>query len=490
MQSTSHAFKDNAHGALADERLQKALGKMKVGFQDKRTRAVARLPEFDTLRDQSRDIKNHVLEHLDLYLERFETNVTANGGKVHWCRTPGEARDAIVEICRSVDAKIVTKGKSMIAEEIELNDHLEKNGLEPVETDLGEYIIQLRKEAPSHIIAPAVHLNKEDVAESFMKAHDKLDPNRSLEEPRALVNEAREMLRQKFLAADVGITGANFLIAETGSTVIVTNEGNGDLTQTLPKIHIVLASLEKIVPTLEDASTILRVLARSATGQEFSSYTTFSTGPRRPGDLDGPEQFHVVLLDNGRTAMLGTEFQEMLRCIRCGACMNHCPVYGAVGGHAYGWVYPGPMGSVLTPGLIGVQEAGHLPNASTFCGKCESVCPMRIPLPKMMRHWREREYEKKMSPQAFRNGLGIWAWFAKRPDMYRLGSRIAMGVLGMLGRRKGKFRSLPLAGGWTDWRDMPAPEGKTFHQLWAERQAKAGTGAATTASSSSDRKAA
>lgn len=262
MQSTSHAFKDNAHGALADERLQKALGKMKVGFQDKRTRAIARLPEFETLRDQARDIKNHVLEHLDLYLERFEEKVTANGGKVHWCRTPGEARDAILEICRSVDAKIVTKGKSMIAEEIELNDHLEKNGLEPVETDLGEYIIQLRKEAPSHIIAPAVHLNKEDVAETFFKIHDRLDPKRSLEEPRALVNEARQMLRQKFLTADVGITGANFLIAETGSTVIVTNEGNGDLTQTLPKIHIVLASLEKVVPTLEDASTILRVLAR------------------------------------------------------------------------------------------------------------------------------------------------------------------------------------------------------------------------------------
>src|SRR3954453_9377728 len=271
-------------------------------------------------------------------------------------------------------------------------------GLEPVETDLGEYIIQLRKEAPSHIIAPAVHLNKEDVAESFMKAHTLLDPHRSLEEPRALVNEAREMLRQKFLAADVGITGANFLIAETGSTGIVTNEGNGDLTQTLPRVHIVLASLEKVVPTLEDATTILRVLARSATGQEFSAYTTFSTGPRRPEDLDGPEEFHVVLLDNGRSAMLGTEFQDMLRCIRCGACMNHCPVYGVVGGHAYGWVYPGPMGAVLTPSLIGVDKSGHLPNASTFCGRFESVCPMRIPLPKMMRHWRERQFERHLTP--------------------------------------------------------------------------------------------
>jgi L-lactate dehydrogenase complex protein LldF len=471
MQSASHAFKENAHGALADARLQKALGKMKVGFQDKRLRAVERLPEFDALRDQARDIKNHALEHLDFYLERFESKVTDQGGKVHWCRTPADARETILSICRAVNARTVTKGKSMIAEEIAINDFLEENGLIPVETDLGEYIIQLRKEPPSHIIAPAVHLNKEDVAEAFYRSHTSLDPDRLLEEPRALVNEAREMLRERFLAADVGITGANFLIAETGSSVIVTNEGNGDLTQTLPRVHIVIASLEKVVPTLEDATTILRVLARSATGQEFSAYTTFSTGPRRPDDLDGPEEYHVVLLDNGRTGMLGTEFQDMLRCIRCGACMNHCPVYGHVGGHAYGWVYPGPMGSVLTPSLIGIEAASHLPNASTFCGKCESVCPMRIPLPKMMRHWREREFEQKLGPAPYRFGLGLWAWFAKRPNFYRRAAGLAVGVLGLLGRRKGRFRRLPLAAGWTAGRDMPAPEGKTFQQLWAERQA-------------------
>jgi L-lactate dehydrogenase complex protein LldF len=475
MKSTSYAFKENAREALADERLQRALGKMKVGFQDKRLRAIQRLPEFDELRDRGRDIKDHVLENLDFYLERFEERVTEQGGRVHWCRTAAEARETIFDICRSVGARTVTKGKSMISEEIAINDHLEESGLVPVETDLGEYIIQLRREPPSHIIAPAVHLTKEDVAESFYAAHKDLDPSRPLVEPHALVNEARLMLRQKFQQADVGITGANFLIAETGSTVIVTNEGNGDLTQTLPRVHIVLASLEKVVPTLEDASTILRLLARSATGQEFSTYTTFSTGPRRPGDLDGPEQFHVVLLDNGRTAMLGTEFQEMLRCIRCGACMNHCPVYAAVGGHAYGWVYPGPMGSVLTPALTGVEAAGHLPNASTFCGRCESVCPMRIPLPRMMRHWREKEYEAKLSPAAYRWGLGVWAWFARRPALYHAGTRIAATLLGRFGRSRGRFSSLPLAGGWTGGRDMPAPEGKTFQQLWAERQAGHGT---------------
>ncbi|MBL8837418.1 MAG: lactate utilization protein, partial [Alphaproteobacteria bacterium] len=324
-------------------------------------------------------------------------------------------------------------------------------------------------EAPSHIIAPAVHLTKEQVETSFRETHTGLDPKRNLDEAASLVAEARHILRDRFLAADVGITGANFLIAETGTSIIVTNEGNGDLTQLLPKAHIVLASLEKIVPTLEDAAAILRVLARSATGQEMSVYTTFSTGPKRPDDADGPDEYHVVLLDNGRSALLGTEFQEILRCIRCGACMNHCPVYGAVGGHAYGWVYPGPMGAVLTPSLIGVDNAKHLPNASTFCGKCESVCPMRIPLPKMMRHYRERGFDRKLDPMAARWGLGLWAFVAKRPALYHAMTRMAARVLGLLGRRQGSFFNLPLAGGWTATREMPAPQGQTFQQMWKAR---------------------
>jgi len=294
-----------------------------------------------------------------------------------------------------------------------------------------------------------------------------------LEEPRVMTDEARTVLRQKFLAADVGITGANFLIAETGSSIIVTNEGNGDLTQILPKAHVVLASLEKVVPTLEDAATLLRLLARSATGQEFSTYTTVSTGPRRATDTDGPGEYHVVLIDNGRSALLGGEFQDMLRCIRCAACLNHCPVYGAIGGHAYGWVYSGPMGAVLTPTLIGIEEAGNLPNASTFCGRCESVCPMRIPLPKMMRQWREREFSKRLSPATQRWGLALWAFAVQRPALYRQLSALAARVLGFFGASRGRFRSLPLAGGWTDMRDMPAPEGKSFMTLWAERQRKA-----------------
>lgn len=472
MESQSHDFKNRSSGAIKDEQLQRALGNVRKGFIKKRADVAAKLPEFEALRDAARDIKNHTLEHLDLYLERYEEKVTESGGKVHWCASAADARAAISSICAAAGAKTVTKGKSMISEEIALNDHLEKDGLTVVETDLGEYIIQLRKEPPSHIIAPAVHLSRDQVEADFRRVHRELPEDRNLTEPESLVAEARSILRQKYLDANVGITGANFLIAETGSSIIVTNEGNGDLTQSLPKVHIVIASLEKVVPTLEDATAILRVLARSATGQEFTSYTTLSTGPKRAEDLDGPEEYHVILLDNGRSKMLGTEFQEMLRCIRCGACMNHCPVYHSVGGHSYGWVYPGPMGAVLTPSLIGVEESGHLPNASTFCGRCESVCPMRIPLPKMMRHWREREFEKHLSPATVRQGLSFWRFFATRPALYQFATGMAARVLRAMAGSKGRLSRLPLAGGWTKYRDFPAPEGKTFQQLWAEEQKK------------------
>ena len=360
----------------------------------------------------------------------------------------------------------------MISEEIGLNAALEAAGVQPVETDLGEYIIQLRHETPSHIIAPAVHLNKDQVEQDFRRVHTDLAKDRDLSQPTQLLAEARGVLREKFLAADVGVTGANFLVAETGTSIIVTNEGNGDLSQTLPGMHIVIASIEKLVPTLEDVSQLLRVLARSATGQDMSVYTTFSTGARRADDPDGPREYHVVILDNGRSSMLGGDFEDMLRCIRCGACMNHCPVYHAVGGHAYGWVYPGPMGAVLTPSLIGVEKGGHLPNASTFCGRCEEACPVRIPLPKMMRRWREQEFERHLTPAVARYGLGIWAAVATRPRLYRFVTALAMRAMAFAGRRKGRFRSLPLAGGWTEFRDMPAPQGSTFQDQWRARGGK------------------
>src|SRR5882724_11175170 len=459
---TSPAFRENAREALADPQLQSSMHGIETGIVDRRRATVARLPEFDALRDSARDIKNHTLAHLDLYLEKFEERCRAAGGNVHYAMTADEARAKVLEICRKASAKLVTKGKSMIGEEIAINDFLEQHGIAPVETDLGEYLVQIRHELPSHIIMPAVHLTQSQIEADFRRVHTHLPADRQLVEPQTLLTEARVILRDRFLSADVGITGANFLIAETGTSIIVTNEGNGDLTQTLPRVHIVLASIEKIVPTLEDVSQFLRVLARSATAQEMSVYTTFSTGPRRAEDPDGPNAYHVIILDNGRSAMLGGQFREMLRCIRCGACMNHCPVYAAVGGHTYGWVYPGPMGAVLTPSIVGIENAQHLPNASTFCGRCEEVCPVRIPLPKLMRHWRVREFERHLSPATVRSGLAVWAWFARRPKLYAVATSLAIFALGLMGKVFGRFRWLPLAGGWTRYRDFPAPDVQTF----------------------------
>ena len=466
MKATSYDFIDRSSRGLKDKELQKSLTRFQTGFSSKRTAAVAQLPEFESLRDSAIEIKNHTLENLDFYLNYFGEQVEARGGHVHWCDKPEHARQTILEICKEVDARTVTKSKSMIGEEIGLNSFLEENNIEPIETDLGEYIVQLAEEYPSHIIAPAVHKTKDQVSDLFYFHHKNKGAKRRLEGVDELVDEARQMLRQKFLSADVGITGANFLVAETGTTTIVTNEGNGDLTQILPKTHIVLATLEKVIPTLNDMSTILRILARSATGQEFSAYTTMSTGPKRAGDLDGPENFHVILLDNGRSRLLGSEYREILRCIKCGACMNHCPVYGTIGGHAYGWVYPGPVGAVLTPNLIGLSAARHLPNASTFCGRCEEVCPMKIPLPGLMRKLRQDEFNAKLSPGRFRWGLKVWAWLACRPLIYRTIIRIGILLLQCFSFSKGKIGYFPLAEGWTKGRDIPVPESRSFQSLW------------------------
>ena len=434
MEVSSEKFKQNVAAAVEDENLKGAMGKLTGALRPNRARAVSNLPEFDRLRDHGIAIKMHTLDHLDQYLLQFEENVIANGGHVHWCADEDSARQTILELCRRHKVRHVTKGKSMVTEELGLNDFLDSHGILPLETDLGEYIIQLRGESPLHIIAPATHLQRDDIAQTFRDAHQHLDPDRPMDTAESLTEEARQALREKYGAADAGITGANFLIAETGSSIIVTNEGNGDLTQTMTDVHIVVASLEKILPTMDDAGVMLRLLARSATGQDMSVYTTMSSGPRRPGDLDGPEHFHVVLVDNGRSRMLAGSEREMLRCIRCSACLNHCPVYAAIGGHAYGWVYSGPMGKVMTPSLAGLEQTKDLPNASSFCGKCQEVCPMRIPLPKLMRNLRVKQTEASMTPLKQRFFLSLWSYLAARPAMYRLVTGLVTGTMRALAR--------------------------------------------------------
>jgi L-lactate dehydrogenase complex protein LldF len=459
-------FVEAAHEALHDPQLKPALGRLKTHFARGRAYAAARFGDFEALREQGRAIRDYALSHLDELLQTFERNMQARGGHVHWARDAAEARKIILEILRARGATTVTKGKSMVSEEIALNPFLEANGIRPVETDLGEYIVQLRDEPPSHIIAPAFHLNNEQVAETFRQSHTQLEPGRSLVERSALVAEARRVLREQFEAADAGITGANFLSAAEGAAVLVTNEGNGDLTRLLPRTHIVLTGIEKIAPDLDDIAVLLRLLTRSATGQDISSYVTIMTGPRAQNETDGPEQFHVVLLDNGRTKLLGTEAEDVLRCIRCGACLNHCPIYGAVGGHAYGATYSGPIGAALNPGLMGVGVAHHHPNASTFCGRCAEICPVKIPLPKIMRHWRAVEFAQGLAPKSAVFGLSLWAFAARRPWLYRLGAQMAARLLKLRAGKNGFVRALPIMHGWFAVRDLPAPEGKTFHDLW------------------------
>lgn len=472
MKLTPAAFKSKAAIALKNNNLQRALARTKSHFIDKRQAAIENLPEFEHLRQRAVEIKEHTLAHLDFYLEYFEKQVHKQGGQVHWADTPSNACQQIISICQTAQAQQIIKGKSMISEEIGLNRALEQAGFTVTETDLGEYIIQLAQEPPSHIIAPAVHKTREEVAQLFHHHHHHYHFDPQATTIPDLVAQARQVLRDKFLAADVGITGANFLIAETGSTVIVTNEGNGDLTSTLPRVHIVVASIEKVIPNLEDMSTLLRLLGRSATGQEMTAYTTLTTGSRRSEDLDGPTEFHVVLVDNGRSQILGSEFHDILRCIRCGACLNHCPVYGAVGGHAYGWVYPGPLGAVLTPLLLDLKTAIDLPNASTLCGRCEEVCPLQIPLPRLLRYHRIQAHQAQLSPVITRFTLRIWAFFARHVKLYQWFTAFHIRLLGRLGQNKGRFRYLPCLGAWTTSRDMPAPQGQTFMAMWKQRQVK------------------
>jgi len=473
MRIESMQFKARASRALADVRLQGVLKRFGTGFVEKRAsaRAAYGVAAFEELRTASAAIRDRGLANLEAWLLRFEAEATQRGTKVLWAQDGEEIRRLVLEICARHGVKKAVKSKSMLSEEAGLNDALEANGVKPVETDLGEYIIQLAKEPPSHIIAPAIHKAKEEVSELFAREHRR--PR--LDDIEQMTREARQMLREHFLSADLGLSGGNFLVAETGSVAIVTNEGNGRMVTTVPRVHVAITGIEKVIPTLEDLSTLNRVLPRSATGQEIETYFTIATGPRREGDVDGPEHMYVILVDNGRTGLLSGEMQEMLRCIRCGACMNHCPVYQTVGGHAYGWVYPGPMGSVLTPMFNGIENAIDLPQASTLCGACHVACPVKIPLPDLLRRLREKQVERKLRPWSERAGFALWGFFAARPRLYALATYFGVRVLRMMGRMTGRISWLPVGSGWTKGRDMPAPEGRTFRELYAERVGSRGS---------------
>jgi L-lactate dehydrogenase complex protein LldF len=459
-------FKARAGEKLADVKLQAALRKLQGNFVKGRADRVAELDNFEDIRAAAAAIRDRALANLDVYLEEFEKNATARGAVVHWAETTEEANRIVCELAARYNVRKVAKSKSMVSEECALNEALEAAGIEVVETDLGEYILQLAHEPPSHIVAPVVHKSKDEVSDLFSEKH-RLARKTGIAD---LCREAREILRPQFLSADMGISGANFMVAETGSTLIVTNEGNGRMVTTLPRVHVAITGIEKVVPTLEDVTTLLRLLPRHGTGQSITNYISVTTGVKDAAELDGPEHFHIVLVDAGRTRLIGSDMQPMLRCIRCGACMNHCPVYQNVGGHAYGWVYPGPMGSILTPTYVGLENALDLPNASTMCNQCGVVCPVKIPLPDLMRKLREKQFERGLKPPTEKLGLALWSWMVRHPALYAMSARIGARVLALMGGTGKLIHSLPLGGGWTAGRDLPAPQGKTFRELYRQRE--------------------
>jgi L-lactate dehydrogenase complex protein LldF len=468
-------FDQKIHKTLADANLQLAIYTATGRLKDKRIETVAPdvLPEYQELRTQANAVKRHTLDNLDHYLELFERNVEARGGKVIYCKDATDVADFVLSLANERAAHLIVKSKSMTTEELDLNERLEHHQLEAVETDLGEYIIQLAHHRPYHIVAPALHLTRYDVAEVFTR---KLGvPEETVIEKQTMI--ARTRLREKFLAADIGISGANFLVAESGAVVLVENEGNARLTTSAPRIHIAVAGIEKMIPRAQDLATFLKLLGRSGTGQPLTVYTSMLSGPRREGEIDGPEEFYVVLLDNGRTKLLADrEKRQSLYCIRCGACLNTCPVYRKIGGHAFPWVYSGTIGAIITPQFMGVQHEPGLPFASSLCGACAEVCPVKIEIPKILLALRSdvkkaetRENQNRLEKLAFR----AFAWLMKHPRLYEMAGRVASGMApsddGRWIRSVPPLMNLPPVKAWLDQRDLPPAPSKSFRQMWRER---------------------
>ncbi len=459
--------------AVKDAQLRQALRRAGAGFDGTRREAIAEVSEetWEDWRQQARRIKEHTIGHLDYYLAMLERNVVAAGGQVHFAADANQANAIVSDIARRNAVRTVTKSKSMVSEELGLNHVLENQGIDVFETDLGEYIIQLAEETPSHLVAPALHKTRGQVAQLFSEQLG-VPYSEDIEE---MARVARVVLRQKFLEADMGVSGANFLVAETGSLVIITNEGNGRLCTSAPRIHVGLAGMEKVIPSLQDLAVFLRLLPRSATGQRITSYLSMVTGPRRAEDEDGPDEFHLVIVDNGRSRLLrDPALRESLYCIRCGACLNVCPIYQRVGGHAYGWVYPGPIGSIVTPGLVGVAQAKDLPNASTLCGACRDACPVQINIPRMLLHLRHQQAESNDYNQRTVSDTDAmmarsFATVMSTPWLRRVGRTIGR-LLAKPMAQGGKIRQtrLPVLSRWTRARDLPLPAERTFRDIWRD----------------------
>ncbi len=446
--------------ALGDSKLQLAIYSATGRLADRRKENLT--SDFEVLRQHAHDIKKHTLDHLDFYLEQLEKNIEARGGKVIWAKDGAEACAFIQKLARDKGVKVIVKSKSMTTEEIHLNDHLEADGIEAVETDLGEYILQLGGEKPFHIIAPALHKTIGDVSDVFEKyLHSKPETS-----PEALTKIARVALREKFLEAGMGITGANFLVADSGAIVLVENEGNARLSSSAPKIHVAISGIEKVIPRAQDLAVFLKLLGRSATGQPLSVYTSFLAGPKRAGEPDGPEEFYLVLLDNGRTKLLADESKrQSLYCIRCGACLNHCPVYRKIGGYNYPWVYSGPIGKILTPQFMGIEHDPWLPFASSLCGACGEVCPVKIEIPRILLELRSDKVAAG-GDSAELWSFKVFAWIMRHPKIY---AKLASVALSAAPTRKDSLFAVGPLKNWLSQRDLPPSPKKSFREMWKER---------------------
>lgn len=437
---------------------------------------------YQRMRELSASIKAHTLDHLDYYLEQFIDSATASGTQVHFAASAKQANEICLDIAKRNESKLCVKSKSMVTEETHLVPALEGIGCETVETDLGEFIIQLDNDAPSHIVTPMIHKDRTAVARAFVR---ELNADYT-EDPTELTQIAHHHLRAKFRQADLGISGGNFLVADTGSVVICTNEGNGRLCTSAPRVHVAFVGIEKLVPSKEHLGVLLKMLARSSTGQPLTVYTHIMSGPKRTEDHDGPEEMHVILVDNGRSEILREETRDMLRCIRCGACLNACPVYRKVTGHSYGAVYSGPIGALITPMFKGLENYKDLPNASSLCGACYEACPVKIDIPKYLIKLRNMQLNAGLTSFGERITMRFWAASLKEDWSFRLGwwgQKLAIRALarwkGTLAPRgdgistRGWLSKLPgPVHGWTSERDLPTPTASSFRQWWARERGK------------------
>ncbi|MBW4888665.1 iron-sulfur cluster-binding protein [Mucilaginibacter sp. HMF5004] len=428
------------------------IGKYDVAVE----RGLSRIANLENAKRKAHTIKWKVMENLDKFLPEFESNFQRRGGKVIWANDAEEAQAEILQIMQRANAKTVVKSKSMVTEEIHINEFLESHGIESLETDLGEYIVQLLGQPPYHIVTPAMHLSKEDIAKLF---HERFDTPIDAT-PEQLTLKARELLREKYLRADVGITGANFLIADTGSIAISENEGNARLCTTFPKIHIAIVGIEKIIPSMADLDLFWPLLSTHGTGQNLTVYNSILSGPRQPDETDGPEEMYVILLDNGRTNLLAQKDQRQgLYCIRCGACLNACPIYKNVGGHTYNTPYSGPIGSVITPHMRGMEDFKHLSYASSLCGNCSEVCPVKIEIHKMLLLNRRDAVKEGIVTKKEK-----WGWALWKKGML---TRKMMDFLS--GKTKNRILNMFFKKGWGYFRDMPVVADKSFSKQWVEK---------------------